>query len=91
MMDARCPSCGYSIITNSTICTKCGWVKKKEVTLTPEDIIDTLQSEIVWCLDNPDKDLNHDQQMGFMNGLRQAQTLITRMVRALETLEEKQP
>jgi hypothetical protein len=37
---------------------------------------DMLQAEIVWCLDHPDATLTHDQQMGFMNGLRQAQILL---------------
>jgi hypothetical protein len=46
--------------------------------LTSKDIKGLIQIEINWCLDNPDRDLNHDQQMGFVNGLRQAQTLIER-------------
>jgi hypothetical protein len=41
--------------------------------------IDAIQGEIVWCLDNPDEDLTKDQQMGFMNGLRQAQLLIEKI------------
>jgi hypothetical protein len=44
--------------------------------LTLNETINILQKEIIWCLDNPDPDLNKDQQMGFMNGLRQAQYLI---------------
>jgi hypothetical protein len=44
--------------------------------LTAKDIDQLIQAEINWCLDNPDRDLNHDQQMGFVNGLRQAQRLI---------------
>jgi hypothetical protein len=44
--------------------------------LTLKEADDILQAEINWCLDNPDPDLNHDQRMGFMNGLRQAQTLL---------------
>jgi hypothetical protein len=44
--------------------------------LTLKEADDILQAEINWCLDNPDKDLTHDQQMGFMNGLRQAQLLL---------------
>lgn len=44
--------------------------------LTLEEVEAILQKEIIWVLDHPDKDLNNDQQMGFMNGLRQAQILI---------------
>lgn len=44
--------------------------------LTLKEANDVLQSEIVWCLDNPDKELTHEQQMGFTNGLRQAQLLL---------------
>jgi hypothetical protein len=47
-----------------------------EMYLTKQEAYDVLQAEIVWCLDNPDKELNHDQQTGFMNGLRQAQLLL---------------
>mgnify|MGYP001615771090 CR=1 FL=1 len=50
--------------------------------LTMQEAQDLLQAEIVWCLDHPDAELTHDQQMGFMNGLRQAQLL-------LEKAEEK--
>lgn len=41
-----------------------------------DETINILQQEINWCLDHPDKDLSKDAQMGFMNGLRQAQYLI---------------
>jgi hypothetical protein len=51
--------------------------------LTKKEIDDLLQAEINWCLDHPDPELNHDQQMGFMNGLRQAQLLIRRAERKL--------
>jgi hypothetical protein len=44
--------------------------------VTKEELARLIQSEIDWCLDNPSKELNQDQQMGFMNGLRQAQMLI---------------
>ena len=47
-----------------------------KIYLSPEELIQVIQTEIVWCLDHPDTELNHDQQMGFMNGLRQAQYLI---------------
>ena len=40
--------------------------------LTLKEAIEVLQKEINWCLDYPDKELNNDQQMGFVNGLRQA-------------------
>jgi hypothetical protein len=46
--------------------------------LTKKDIEGILQAEIVWCLDHPDATLNHDQQMGFVNGLRQAQLILRR-------------
>jgi hypothetical protein len=41
-----------------------------------QEAVDILQAEIVWCLDHPDKELSKDAQMGFMNGLRQAQYII---------------
>jgi hypothetical protein len=44
--------------------------------LTKQEIYDILQIEINWCLDHPDQELSRDQQMGFVNGLRQAQLLI---------------
>lgn len=44
--------------------------------ITLDEAVEILQKEIVWCLDNPDPTLNKDQQMGFMNGLRQAQYLL---------------
>ena len=50
--------------------------------LTLKEANGVLQSEINWCLDNPDKELTHEQQMGFVNGLKQAQLL-------LEKAEEK--
>lgn len=46
------------------------------ITFTVREINYILQKEINWCLDHPDTQLNHDQQLGFMNGLRQAQYLI---------------
>ena len=44
--------------------------------LSIKEVTDILQNEINWCLDHPDKELTKDQQMGFVNGLRQAQLLI---------------
>lgn len=44
--------------------------------LTLEESTAILQQEIEWCLENPDPLLNHDQQMGFINGLKQAQYLL---------------
>ena len=44
--------------------------------LTLTEVCNILQTEINWCLDHPDPELNNDQQMGFMNGLRQAQHLL---------------
>lgn len=54
------------------------WLKHrpKVKNLSVEQQITLLQNEINWCLDHPDDTLNKDQQMGFVNGLRQAQTLI---------------
>ena len=43
--------------------------------LTIDELVKILQTEINWCLDNPDRELTHDQQMGFVNGLKQAQYL----------------
>ncbi len=47
-----------------------------EMRLNLQNIQKILQQEINWCLDHPDNELNLDQQMGFMNGLRQAEYLI---------------
>lgn len=44
-----------------------------------KEAISLLQAEINWCLDNPDPLLNKDQQLGFVNGLRQAQLLLQKM------------
>lgn len=52
--------------------------------LTPKEIIKIIQVEINWCLDNPNDELNHDQRMGFVNGLRQAQILIEKFSRVVE-------
>jgi hypothetical protein len=41
-----------------------------------DEVITVLQKEIIWCLDHPDITLNKDQQMGFVNGLRQAQSIL---------------
>lgn len=41
-----------------------------------KEMIELIQSEIIWCLDHPDETLSHDAQFGFMNGLRQAQYII---------------
>jgi hypothetical protein len=49
--------------------------------LTLKEATYILQKEILWCLDNPDKELTQDQQMGFMNGIRQAQILLERAER----------
>jgi len=49
--------------------------------LTLKEVNDILQSEINWCLDNPDETLTKDQQMGFVNGLKQAQLLIRKAER----------
>lgn len=46
------------------------------IKFTAREVNAILQKEINWCLDNPDSDLNKDQQLGFINGLRQAQYLI---------------
>lgn len=59
--------------------------------LKPKDIIGLIQIEINWCLDNPDKDLTHQQQMGFVNGLRQAQRLIERFDAMPDTHNETPP
>jgi hypothetical protein len=47
------------------------------------EAINLLQNEIIWCLDHPDPELNKDQQLGFMNGLRQAQYLIQKAEKQL--------
>lgn len=41
-----------------------------------DEAIQLLQNEINWCLDHPDPELTHDQRMGFVNGLKQAQYLL---------------
>jgi hypothetical protein len=51
--------------------------------LTLREVEEILQKEINWCLDNPDNELSEHQQVGFMNGLRQAQTLIRDAERVL--------
>jgi hypothetical protein len=57
------------------------------------EVNDILQKEIVWCLDHPDPELSEDHQVGFMNGLRQAQLLIKMAERAMNMLvgEHKNP
>jgi hypothetical protein len=40
------------------------------------NVEDILQTEITWCLDHPDTNLTMQEQIGFMNGLRQAQIII---------------
>jgi len=59
--------------------------------LTSKEIDAILQKEINCCLDNPDQELNHDQQMGFMNGLRQAQLLIEKAETAVLLTEPVRP
>jgi len=59
-----------------TISTRIEQMEDVKMKLNLSEAIEILQKEIVWCLDHPDKELNNDQQMGFMNGLRQAQTLL---------------
>ena len=44
--------------------------------ISSEEAIQLFQNEITWCLDHPDPMLNKDQQIGFMNGIRQAQYLL---------------
>lgn len=41
-----------------------------------DEIVALLQTEINWCLDHPSTELTYEQQMGFLNGLRQAQYLV---------------
>jgi hypothetical protein len=50
--------------------------------LTLQQAHHVLQAEIEWCLKHPNKDLTADHQLGFRNGLKQAQYL-------LEKAEEK--
>ena len=49
-----------------------------------EEATQLFQNEIIWCLEHPDPLLNKDQQIGFMNGLRQARCLL----RAAESMFE---
>ena len=63
------------------------------ITSTVREINYILQKEINWCLDNLDKDLNQDQRLGFMNGLRQAQYLVKeaeRIIREDNEMIEKE-
>jgi hypothetical protein len=41
------------------------------------------EKEIQWCLDHPDQQLSQEHQIGFVNGLRQAQYLLRKAERAL--------
>jgi len=54
--------------------------------LSIKEMEEVLQQEITCCLRNPDKNLTHDQQTGFVDGLLQAQYLL----RAAEKRVSKQ-
>ena len=41
-----------------------------------KDVIEILNTEINWCIDNPDKAFHKDYRKGFTNGLIQAKYLI---------------
>ena len=42
-----------------------------------DDIIEILNTEIVWCLDHPEKAFHKEYRKGFTNGLIQAKYLIS--------------
>ena len=44
--------------------------------LTSSEYIDILQTEIDSCLSHPDKEFSEDERIGFVNGLRYAQSII---------------
>jgi hypothetical protein len=43
------------------------------------EIIQVLENEIKWCLDNPDKAFSAEYRKGFINGLIQAKYLTTEL------------
>ncbi len=51
--------------------------------LKTDEVVALFQAEINWCLDHPSAELTQEQQLGFMNGLRQAQYLVQAAERKL--------
>jgi hypothetical protein len=43
------------------------------------EVIQILENEIKWCIDNPDKAFTNEYRKGFINGLIQAKSLVTKL------------
>ena len=53
--------------------------------LTFQQVHHILQKEIEWCEKHPNKDLTEQHMLGFKNGLKQAQYLLEKAERAINT------
>lgn len=43
------------------------------------EVIDTLEEETKYCIDNPDKAFSTEYRKGFINGLIQAKSMVTKL------------
>ena len=59
--------------------------------LTKAEIIQILDKEIKWCIDNPNEAFHAEYRKGFINGLIQAKYLITEASKEINKREKSKP
>lgn len=79
----HCPSCD-SHLTSLGLCPECGTRYEFEenipfILLRYAEIIQVVDKELRYCLENPDMAFHREYRKGFQNGLIQAKYLITQL------------
>lgn len=89
----HCPNCDVHL-TSLGLCPECGTRYEFDenapiVLLRYIDIVQILDKELRWCIENPDKTFHKEYRKGFWNGLIQAKYLVTELAHIQKEINEE--